>query len=139
TWFVVVGGVGKVNVLRDMHDAVTPFLGGSPGEQMAAFGAFTVVGSNVVSNVPFVLVACDWVKSFAHPALMWYVLAVASTFAGNLTIVGSVANIIVMEQAKERVTIGFLAYLRAGLPITLATTVVGLALLWAGAALGVPL
>ena len=58
---------------------------------------FSEVGSNIFSNVPFVLVAGKWVGNFAEPELMWKVMALATTFAGNLTIVGSVANIIVVE------------------------------------------
>jgi Na+/H+ antiporter NhaD/arsenite permease-like protein len=49
----------------------------------------------------------------------------ASTLAGNLTITGSVANIIVVESAKPEVEISFLDYLRVGVPITLATLLVG--------------
>ena len=49
----------------------------------------------------------------------------ASTLAGNLTITGSVANIIVVETARPELEIGFWDYFRAGLPITLATLVVG--------------
>jgi Na+/H+ antiporter NhaD/arsenite permease-like protein len=53
------------------------------------------------------------------------VLAMASTLAGNLTITGSMANIIVVETAKPEVAIGFKDYLRVGVPITVATLAVG--------------
>ncbi len=137
--FVVVGGVAKVGLVDDMRDAVAPFFGGGAARQTLAFSAFAVAGSNVVSNVPFVLVARDWVPSFADPRMMWYVLAASATFAGNLTIVGSVANIIVLEQAKADAPIGFFTYLRAGLPITLLTTALGAALLLAMRAVGLPM
>jgi Na+/H+ antiporter NhaD/arsenite permease-like protein len=61
----------------------------------------------IFSNVPFVLVAGKWISHFADPALIWKVLALATTFAGNLTIVGSVANMIVVESAREHLEIGF--------------------------------
>jgi Na+/H+ antiporter NhaD/arsenite permease-like protein len=137
--FVVVGGVGRAGILDDMHRAVAPLFGTGVVQQTSVFAGFTVVGSNVVSNVPFVLVARDWIGSFADQRLAWYVLAAASTFAGNLTIVGSVANIIVLEQAKDTVRVGFFQYLRAGLPITLLTTALGVAMLLAMRAVGVPL
>lgn len=137
--FVVVGGVAKAGLVDDMHAAVAPFFGDGASRQSVAFAGLTVAGSNVVSNVPFVLVARDWVYGFADPRLAWYVLALASTFAGNLTIVGSVANVIVVEQSKEEAPIGFLAYLRAGLPITVLTTVAGIALLLAMRAAGLPM
>ena len=87
------------------------------------------MGSNVFSNVPFVLVAGKWLNNFAQPELMWKVMALATTFAGNLTIVGSVANIIVVESARGHAEIGFWDYAKYGLPVTLLTSVVGMALL----------
>jgi Na+/H+ antiporter NhaD/arsenite permease-like protein len=137
--FVVVGGVGRAGILDRMHEAAGPLFGEGVARQTGALAGFTVAGSNVVSNVPFVLVARDWIPSFADPRLAWYVLAAASTFAGNLTIVGSVANIIVLEQAKDTVRVGFLQYLRAGLPITLLTTALGVAMLLGMRAIGLPL
>ena len=81
------------------------------------------------SNVPFVLVAGKWIANFVQPELMWKVLALATTFAGNLTILGSVANIIVVESARKHIEIGFWDYAKYGIPITILTTVVGTALL----------
>ena len=86
---------------------------------------FSVAGSNIFSNVPFVLVAGKWIPHFADPVLMWKVLALATTFAGNLTIIGSVANMIVVESAREHLEIGFWDYARFGIPITILTTVAG--------------
>lgn len=137
--FIVIAGVAKANVLSGVHDAVAPLFGTTAGAQTANFTLFSLVASNAVSNVPYVIVARDWIGSFADPALMWYVLATASTFAGNLTIVGSVANIIVLEQSKDHAPIGFLTYLRAGVPITLATTAAGVGVLWLLRSAGMPL
>ena len=55
---------------------------------------------------------------------MWKVLALATTFAGNLTIMGSVANMIVVESARDHIQIGFWDYARFGIPITILTTAV---------------
>ena len=79
--------------------------------------------------MPFVLVAEKWVNSFAEPELIWKVMALATTFAGNLTILGSVANIIVVESARNHVEIRFLDYARYGIPVTLLTVVIGMAVL----------
>jgi Na+/H+ antiporter NhaD/arsenite permease-like protein len=79
--------------------------------------------------VPFVLVAGKWIPHFADPALMWKVLALSTTFAGNLTIIGSVANMIVVESAREHLEIGFWDYARVGIPITLLTTGAGVVVL----------
>lgn len=99
--------------------------------QALRLSSLFLVGSNVVSNVPFILVVRDQMAQMADPRLGWELLAMASTFAGNLTLLGSVANIIVAENARDLGGIGFLAYLRAGLPIALSTTLLGtLAIVW---------
>jgi len=80
-------------------------------------------------NFATVVVAGKWINNFANPELMWKVMALATTFAGNLTILGSVANIIVVESAREHVEVGFWDYARFGMPVTVLTTVVGMAIL----------
>ncbi|MBM4013772.1 MAG: anion transporter [Planctomycetes bacterium] len=127
--FVVVGGFARTGLLDRMHAALAPRFGSEVPRQVALFSGLTVAGSNLVSNVPFVLLARDWIAGFARPELMWMVLATASTFAGNLTVVGSVANLIVLEQSRHVAPIGFLAYLRVGVPVTLLTTTLAVVLL----------
>ena len=90
---------------------------------------FSAAGSNVFSNVPFVLVAGKWIARFNDPELMWKVLALSTTFAGNLTIVGSVANMIVIESAREHLEVSFWDYARLGIPITILTIASGVILL----------
>lgn len=86
-----------------------------------------LVGSNVVSNVPFILVVRSAMDGLPHPTLGWELLAVASTFAGNLTLLGSVANVIVAEKGRAEGGLPFGAYLRVGFPLALATTALGAA------------
>jgi len=86
--------------------------------------------SNLVSNVPAVLLFKSVIPTFAAPREAWLVLAMASTLAGNLTLVGSVANLIVAESARgEGVTLGFGEYLRVGAPLTVASIAAGLGVL----------
>lgn len=94
-----------------------------------------MVGSNVVSNVPFILIVQEQMHAFDDPKLAWELLAMASTFAGNLTLLGSVANIIVAEAGRDVGGVGFLQYLRVGLPVALLTTLLGV--LWLSFAAGV--
>lgn len=83
--------------------------------------------SNLVSNVPAVLVLKPFVATLSDPQRAWLVIAMASTLAGNFTLVGSVANLIVVERARaEGVAIGFWTYFRVGGPLTIATILVGL-------------
>jgi Na+/H+ antiporter NhaD/arsenite permease-like protein len=82
--------------------------------------------SNIVSNVPAVLLLKPVITSLGEPTRGWLLLATASTLAGNLTILGSVANVIVVEVARrERVEIGFVAYCRVGIPLTILTLLIG--------------
>jgi Na+/H+ antiporter NhaD/arsenite permease-like protein len=92
----------------------------------AVLTAVAALLSNVVSNVPAVLLFKSVVPGFGEPTRAWLILAMASTLAGNLTILGSVANLIVVEAARaERVTIGFWEYARVGVPLTLVTLALG--------------
>jgi len=76
--------------------------------------------------VPAVLLFKTLIPTFGEPTRAWLLLAMASTFAGNLTIMGSVANLIVVEQARSAgVRIGFGEYSRVGVPVTLLTLLVG--------------
>jgi len=96
----------------------------------AVLTAVTAVLSNLVSNVPAVLLVKPLIGSFTEPRRAWLVLAMASTLAGNLTILGSVANLIVVETARAgRVEIGFVEYSKVGVPLTLVTLFLGWLLL----------
>lgn len=88
----------------------------------------SVVLSNIVSNVPAVLLLDPLIGGGSEALLRWLTLAMATTFAGNLTLLGSVANMIVAEgAARHGVRIGFAEYLRSGVPITVLTVAAGLA------------
>ena len=84
------------------------------------------VVSNLVSNVPAVLLFKPIIPTLGEPDRAWLILAMATTLAGNLTLLGSVANLIVAEAAREgRVEIGFVEYSRVGVPLTILTLAVG--------------
>lgn len=124
--FVVMGGVRASGASGAVLDRLPA---GSGPLHVAAFALFSVAGSNLFSNVPFVLVACPWVSALPDPRLHWYLLALTSTLAGNLTLVGSMANLIVASLARGVRPIGFGEYFRYGAVITLLTTALGVAYL----------
>ncbi len=127
--FIVVGGLSDTGLPEAIYSRLQAIFGSSVPAQAWNLTWFSVVGSNVFSNVPFVLVAGNWIARFAEPTLMWKVLALATTFAGNLTIVGSVANMIVVESARDHIQVGFWDYARFGIPITILTTGAGVVVL----------
>jgi Na+/H+ antiporter NhaD/arsenite permease-like protein len=119
--FLIVGGAENAGI-------VAQFLKAGRYVNLHASGPFallTVALSNLVSNVPAVMLLKSLVPRFPDVHRAWLLLAMASTLAGNLTITGSVANIIVVETAKPDLDIGFRQYFRAGLPITVGTLVIG--------------
>lgn len=82
--------------------------------------------SNIISNVPAVLMLSPIIKEMINPEKIWLTLALSSTFAGNLTLLGSVANLIVVEMARKRgVNIKFTEYLKSGVIITIISLVFG--------------
>lgn len=134
--FVVVHGVARAGIAEAMFTPLQPLFGSTVMAQSAFFGVFTVLASQLVSNVPFVLLAAQWMDTFADPAFMWLSTALFSTLAGNLTPIGSVANIIVIEGAREHEPVSFLGFVKVGAVVTLLTLVVAWAVLvferWAG-------
>ncbi|MCP3061635.1 anion transporter [Myxococcus sp. K38C18041901] len=133
--FVVVYGVNKHGWAEEIRLIFAPLMAGPPWRETLGFAGLTLVASNLFSNVPFVMLARSWVPSLQNVELGWHVLALGSTLAGNLTLVGSVANLIVFEAARGKVDMSFMRYLRVGLPVTLVSFVVGIAVLLAEHAL----
>ncbi|MBI2556770.1 MAG: anion transporter [Planctomycetes bacterium] len=127
--FIVVGGINKAGFLTLAHNAVEPYLGKTASSQIIHFSIFSVIASNLVSNVPFVLLSATWIDKFIDPKTMWYALAMSSTFAGNLTIMGSVANMIVMELSKDYVHVGFWDFFKVGFTTTLVSIIIGIFIL----------
>lgn len=128
--FVVVFGLNHAGWGERLRDLFGPFTRGSGFAGVVGFSALSLVGSNLLSNVPFVMIARQWVPAMAQPELSWQVLALASTLAGNLTLIGSVANLIVLESARDEVQVGFWEYFRVGAPATLLSLGVGVSILW---------
>ncbi len=119
--FLIVGGAENAGLTARLLEAGKRWN----LQNSSTFTLVTAGLSNIVSNVPAVMLLKSIVPRFANPQQGWLMLAMASTLAGNLTITGSVANIIVVERARPEARITFGEYLRAGVPITLATLAFG--------------
>ncbi len=123
--FIITRSVEDTSAFKFVLQRSSTLVGGGLGA-LALFSGVTAILSNLVSNVPAVMLLKPLVPLFADHNRAWLVLALASTFAGNLTLLGSVANLIVAEGARRSgIDLRFGAFLRAGLPITLLTLGIG--------------
>jgi Na+/H+ antiporter NhaD/arsenite permease-like protein len=126
--FIVIAGLERTPVSADLFAYATRYH----LERTAPMSIFAALLSNLVSNVPAVLVFKGFVIQLPDPVRAWLTLAMSSTLAGNLTVLGSVANLIVIERARRQVEISFWEYARAGVPLTILTLVVGVLMLGGG-------
>src|SRR5262249_36213196 len=124
--FVVTHGVAQAGIAEGLYRWLEAAFGTDAGHQTLRFGAFPVAACQLVSNVPFVLLAGHWVPNMADPHLAWLSLALVSTLAGNLTPVASVANLIVLELAGSKGKIPFQRFLAVGAACIILPLVVGL-------------
>jgi len=123
--FVVTGAIETTGLGAKLFAWLRPWADGGP----AKLTAVSLVLSNLVSNVPAVMLFRPVVPTLANAETAWLTLAMATTLAGNLTLLGSVANLIVAEIARRRgVHLSFVEYLKAGLPIAIVS--LGLGVLW---------
>ena len=120
--FVVTGAIETTGLGAGLFAWLRPWADGGP----AALTVVSLVLSNLVSNVPAVMLFRPVVPTLTNPETAWLTLAMATTLAGNLTLLGSVANLIVAEIARRRgIQLSFVEYLKAGLPIAIVTLAFG--------------
>ena len=94
-----------------------------------SLAAASLLASNLIGNVPFVVLLLGFLPDASAPLLVG--LALMSTLAGNLLLIGSVVNLIVAESARRQgVALGFVDFARSGLPVTVLS--MGAAGLWLG-------
>lgn len=128
--FVVVEGLVQSGAPQLVFEHLRAFEAQDGFDAWARHAVLFLVGSNLVSNVPFILMAAPQMASLPDERLAWELLAVTSTFAGNLTLLGSAANIIVAEAGRDVGGLGFWQYARVGFPLAVLTTALGMAWLW---------
>jgi Na+/H+ antiporter NhaD/arsenite permease-like protein len=128
--FVVMRGVRDLPLLQALDAAAIGAMSGEPLRDATIVSAVMTALSNLVSNVPAVILWTPVVPRLHDADFVWLVIAMSSTFAGNLTLLGSMANLIVAERAEARgERIGFVAHLRVGVPVTLLTLAWGVVVL----------
>jgi Na+/H+ antiporter NhaD/arsenite permease-like protein/uncharacterized membrane protein (UPF0127 family) len=127
--FVVMHGVEVSGLAGAVIERLgDPASHSTPG-RIAGLSVVSLILSNLVSNVPAVMLLKPLTQSLGGGPFFWLALAMSSTLAGNFTLIGSVANLIVAQQARRKVEIGFMEYFRVGALITAATIAVGVLVL----------
>jgi Na+/H+ antiporter NhaD/arsenite permease-like protein len=130
-WPLLLMFAGLFIVVTGLETAVlTPELIARIGdfhlETVPVLSAVTALLSNLVSNVLAVLVLKPFITSLSDPQRAWLAVSMASTLAGNFTLVGSAANLIVAQRAQSGgVAIGFWPYFKVGAPLTVLTILFG--------------
>ncbi|KAL1220311.1 Silicon efflux transporter LSI3 [Cardamine amara subsp. amara] len=135
--FITVDGFNKTGIPTALWDVMEPYAKIDQTKGTTVLALVILVFSNVASNVPTVLLLGARVAASAaageEEKKAWLLLAWVSTVAGNLTLLGSAANLIVCEQARRAVrhgyTLTFTKHLKFGLPSTLIVTAIGLFLI----------
>ena len=121
--FIITGALEQMHIVDQLFALAQPVIGAGIG----SLAIVTALLSNLISNVPAVLLLRPIIPELGNPERAWLTIAMASTLAGNLTLLGSVANLIVAEIARTQgVKLSFREYIRAGVPITLVTILVGI-------------
>jgi uncharacterized membrane protein (UPF0127 family) len=127
--FVVMHGVEVSGLAAELIGRLQDPAPSSPAGRIAGLSLASAALSNMVSNVPAVMLLRPYVEALGGDRAAWLALAMSSTLAGNFTLIGSVANLIVAQQARRQAEIGFWEYFRAGAVVTVLTIAAGILVL----------
>jgi len=119
--FILIQGISSDNHLHFIANRLKQ--GGMDFHNLTLLAPVTALLSNIFSNVPAVMMLIP-LLDHRNPE-EWYTLAVSSTFAGNFLLMGSIANLIVVEQAEALgIQIRFKDHARVGMPVTLVSLLI---------------
>ncbi|HQH19563.1 MAG TPA: SLC13 family permease [Bacteroidales bacterium] len=125
--FIVVEGIQKTGLLSNLISKY-PLTNNLNG--IWILHGISFIGSQIVSNVPLTVVLLPFMKA-ADSSILWLSLASASTLAGNATIIGAMANLIVIETAeKQNVKIKFMDFFKSGIIITIITLLLSVLIIY---------
>ncbi|KAK6925840.1 Citrate transporter-like domain [Dillenia turbinata] len=137
--FITVDGFNKTGIPSTLWDYMEPYSRINHPGGIAVLSVVVLILSNLASNVPTVLLLGGRVAASAaaistsQEKKAWLILAWVSTVAGNLSLLGSAANLIVCEQARRAQNHGynlsFWGHLKFGVPSTIIVTAIGLTMI----------
>ena len=117
--FVLIGGAVQSGLIDELSQDLHLLDDGGKGD-MIPLSVLSVVLSNLVSNVPAVMLIAQMMPP--SDVMAWIVLAASSTLAGNTTLLGSAANIIVAERSETYgIRVPFVRHMLVGMVVTVAT------------------
>jgi Na+/H+ antiporter NhaD/arsenite permease-like protein len=123
--FIVMGTVASSGLLDYLFAPFTGTLFASGSSSVLSIFGMSLLVSQVTSNVPFVAIALPIFLNAKAGSAKWLSLAAGSTLAGNATLLGAAANIIVLEAAERRgSSFSYAEFLKAGIPVALATSAI---------------
>ena len=124
--FVMVGALEATGAIGHVADAVKDLTGGDRSAELLGILGVSALGSAVVDNIPFTTAMIPVVKELQESAgasgddAYWWSLALGACFGGNATMIAAAANVAAAGLAERAGTpIGFMTFLRVGLPVTL--------------------
>jgi Na+/H+ antiporter NhaD/arsenite permease-like protein len=124
--FVMVGALEETGAIDEVADAVKELTGGERTAELFGIAWIAALGSAVVDNIPFTTAMVPVVQELQHSAgaggddAYWWALALGACFGGNATLIAAAANVAAAGMAERAGTpIGFVAFLRVGLPATI--------------------
>ena len=121
--FVMVGALEETGAIKEVADAIADVTDGDRTAELLGILWISAIGSAVVDNIPFTATMIPVVEQLRGPGgddAYWWALALGACFGGNATIIAAAANVAASGMAARAGTpIGFVGFLKAGLPATL--------------------
>jgi len=129
TMFITMDGVWRSGLLQSMLSYILPYRANSYVNEYVSITISSLLLSQILSNVPFVKLFITYMHSIGYKGqdiIPWLTLAMASTIAGNLTLLGAASNIIIIESLERKYgkTITFKEFFKTGSIVTIVNTAI---------------
>lgn len=120
--FVMVGALEHTGALGEVADGIASVTGGDRTAELLGILWTAAIGSGIVDNIPFTAAMIPVVDSLATDDAYWWALALGACFGGNATIIAAACNVTASGMAERAgYPIGFVTFLRIGIPVTFVT------------------
>ena len=122
--FVMVGALEETGAIGEVADGIASVTDGNRTAELLGIAWVSVLGSAVVDNIPFTTTMIPVVEQLQEgnggDDAYWWALALGACFGGNATIIAAAANVAASGMAaRAGRPIGFVEFLKAGIPATL--------------------